>query len=106
MTIRLRPPKLGTLSTTQQVEDSVNTVKSTIVGHFHYFALKEGVLLLRAAMEGHHVEYKVYPWRWVMLFIIFSLNFSNATLWVSFAPIAPYTIHYYGTFLSHDLSGF
>eukprot|EP01127_Copromyxa_protea_P017999 TRINITY_DN5573_c0_g1_i1.p1 TRINITY_DN5573_c0_g1~~TRINITY_DN5573_c0_g1_i1.p1 ORF type:complete len:468 (-),score=64.07 TRINITY_DN5573_c0_g1_i1:33-1436(-) len=44
-------------------------------------------------MESHHV---VYPWRWVMLFIIFSLNFSNATLWVSFAPIAPYTMWYYG----------
>ncbi len=33
-------------------------------------------------------EYKVYPRRWLMLFLFSLLSFSNAMAWISFAPIA------------------
>lgn len=37
------------------------------------------------------VEYKVYKRRWFVLLVLCLLNLSNATLWLSFAPVASQT---------------
>lgn len=32
---------------------------------------------------------KVYPWRWVVLAVFCACTFTNASLWICFAPIQP-----------------
>ncbi|KAL3863356.1 hypothetical protein ACJMK2_005114 [Sinanodonta woodiana] len=40
-------------------------------------------------------DYKVYKWRWFILFVICILNFSNAMIWITFSPIADSTIVFF-----------
>lgn len=51
----------------------------------------ERVVLLPKADGGESTEYKTYCWRWVMLLIIWFLNFSNGMMWITFTPIADAT---------------
>ncbi|XP_031559501.1 solute carrier family 49 member A3-like [Actinia tenebrosa] len=49
---------------------------------------------------GSRIEYRVYTRRWYMLFVLCLLNFSNAMIWISFAPVADYSASYYNRSLS------
>ncbi|XP_045189927.2 solute carrier family 49 member A3-like [Mercenaria mercenaria] len=40
-------------------------------------------------------QYKVYPSRWFMLFVVCCLNLSNAMMWITFAAAADTTITFY-----------
>lgn len=42
------------------------------------------------------IQYKVYPSRWFMLFVVCALNLSNAMMWITFAAAADTTITFYG----------
>ncbi|XP_040345954.1 solute carrier family 49 member A3 isoform X1 [Herpailurus yagouaroundi] len=40
-------------------------------------------------------DYRVYARRWVFLLVLSLLSFSNATLWLSFAPVADMIAHHF-----------
>nr|XP_035950196.1 solute carrier family 49 member A3 isoform X1 [Halichoerus grypus] len=44
---------------------------------------------------GALLGYRVYARRWVFLLVLSLLNFSNATLWLSFAPVADTIAHHF-----------
>ncbi|XP_075247403.1 solute carrier family 49 member A3-like isoform X1 [Convolutriloba macropyga] len=45
-------------------------------------------------------EFKQYKRRWILLSIVFFLNYTNATMWICFAPVADSTASYFGVSLS------
>jgi len=44
--------------------------------------------------------YVVYKRRWYIVFVIFFISFSNAAVWITFAPVADKTAEYYDTSLT------
>ena len=38
---------------------------------------------------------KVYPWRWVILAVFCACNFTNAALWICYAPISSQSAEFF-----------
>lgn len=43
----------------------------------------------------HHHVYKLYKRRWFVLAVVALFNFSNAMIWISFAPVTNYSASYF-----------
>jgi FLVCR family MFS transporter 7 len=56
---------------------------------------KDCAFLLKNFVCFMHKEFEVYSYRWYILAIYSTLVFSNALLWVTFAPISDISAHYF-----------
>lgn len=48
-----------------------------------------------SSSASYRIQYRVYPWRWLMLAALCALNISNGMMWLTFAPVPNYTASYY-----------
>ena len=73
------------------IDKSVQSLLGTKVGS-NYSEYEASLIV----PDGEKIRYKVYSVRWHMLGIFCFLTFTNAFLWISFAPIVALTERFYG----------